>query len=185
MGISLIQPSLQRYGVLKMNFIESLTIYTSSQKVVAAGFIAVGLVLILLAGTLMMQSILSTQLWQGFKIGALSCGLLILAGGIGYLKFCDKTQVDLLAMYEKDQAVLVQAEKERMQKVVREYSVYQAVFAAIIVLCLLTILIGREFLMGVSFSVALLFLCVMLMEAHSKSSIIKHNNYIQSLSIEG
>ena len=167
-----------------MNFIESLTIYTSSQKAVAAGFIAVGLVLILLAGTLMMQSILSTQLWQGFRLGALGCGLLILAGGIGYLKFCDKTQADLLTMYEKDQAALVQVEKERMQKVVREYSVYQAVFAAIIVLSLLAILMGREFLMGVSFSVAFLFLCIMLMEAHSRGSIIKHNNYIQSLSTE-
>jgi len=166
-----------------MNFIESLAIYTSSQKLVAAGFIAVGLALILLAGTLMLQS-LSTQLWQGFKIGALSCGLLILAGGIGYLKFCDKTQADLLAMYEKDQAALVEVEKERIQKVVQEYAVYQAVFAVIIALSLLVILMGREFLMGISFSVAFLFLCIMLMEAHSKDSIIKHNKYMQSLSAE-
>jgi len=166
-----------------MNFIESLAIYTSSQKLVAAGFIAVGLALILLAGTLMLQS-LSTQLWQGFKIGALSCGLLILAGGIGYLKFCDKTQADLLAMYEKDQAALVEVEKERIQKVVKEYAVYQAVFAVIIALSLLVILMGREFLMGISFSVAFLFLCIMLMEAHSKDSIIKHNKYMQSLSAE-
>ena len=167
-----------------MNFIESLALYTSSQKLVAVGFIAVGLVFILLAGTLMVQSLLSTQLWQGFKLGTLSCGLLILVGGIGYLKFCDKTQTDLLAMYEKDQAALIQVEKERMQKVAGGYPVYQAVFAVIVALSLLLIFIGREFLMGVSFSVAFLFLCVMLMEAHSKDSILKHNDYIQSLSAE-
>ena len=164
-----------------MNFIESLAIYTSSQKAVAAGFIAVGLVFIVLAGTLMLQS-LSAQLWQGFKIGALACGLLILAGGIGYLKFCDKTQANLLTLYEQDQAALIHVEKQRTQKVVREYAIYQAVFAVIIVLSLLAILMGRDFLMGLAFSIALLFLCVMLIEAHSRGSIIKHNEYMQSLS---
>ena len=164
-----------------MNFIESLAIYTASQKLVATGFIAVGLVFIVLAGTLMLQS-LSAPLWQGFKIGALACGLLILAGGIGYLKFCDKTQADLLTLYEQDQAALIHVEKARIQKVVGEYPVYQAVFALIIALSLLAILLGREFLMGLAFSVALLFLCVMLMEAHSRGSIIKHNEYMQSLS---
>ena len=164
-----------------MNFIESLAIYTASQKLVATGFIAVGLVFIVLAGTLMLQS-LSAPLWQGFKIGALACGLLILAGGIGYLKFCDKTQADLLTLYEQDQAALIHVEKERIQKVVREYALYQAVFAVIIVLSLLAILMGRDFLRGLAFSIALLFLCVMLMEAHSRGSIIKHNEYMQSLS---
>ncbi len=87
-------------------------------------------------------------------------------------------------MYEKDQSALIQVEKERMQKVVRGYPVYQAVFSVIVVLSLLAILMEREFLMGVSFSVAFLFLCIMLMEAHSKDSILKHNEYIQSLSAE-
>ena len=164
-----------------MSIIESLSLYTSSQKSVAIGFIVAGGFLLLASTYLMFQSALSGPLWQGFKISALIFGLLIAAGGFGYLKFCDKTQTTLVAMYESNQDDMMTFEQQRMQKVVKDFPIYQISFAVIVVIALLIIIFASDFWIGVAFPVAILFISILLIEAHSRTSIVKHFEYIESV----
>ena len=163
-----------------MSFLESLAVYTASQKIVAYGFIISGSVLLLAA---LLMTILSSDepLWQGVRLGSVVFGLAMLAGGIGYVNFCGKVQEKVEIEYQQDTATTLVEEGKRMDKVVSDYPVYQKVFGLIVVISLIAIIFAKEFWSGFAFPVAFLFVAVLLIEAHSKKSIDAHSQLVNGL----
>ena len=164
-----------------MSFIDSLIMYTLSQKVVAYGFIFCGFTLLASAFLVTLFSSGSNPLWQGFKFGALLFGLFILVGGIGYLNFSSKIHNQVESEYQSNPQTTLVSEGERMNKVVSDYTIYQAVFSFIVILSLATIVFSKPFWSGFAFPVAFLFIGVLLIEAHSKFSIDDHAKAINSI----
>ncbi len=164
-----------------MSFLESLTLYTASQKMVAYGFISIGIVLLLASLGIFILSPTNAALWQGFKIGALVFGLMILLGGIGYLNFSGKVHNQIESEYQSNPATTLVAENERMNKVVSDYTIYQIAFSSIVFISLITILFAKPFWTGFAFPAAFLFVSVLLVEAHSKYSIDNHMKAVISI----
>lgn len=163
-----------------MSFLESLAMYTASQKTVAYGFIACGVVLLASALLVLLLNSAASPLWQGFKIGALIFGLLILAGGVGYLKFSGDTETKVASQYQVNAEQTLAEESTRMNKVVSDFPTYQMVFAVIVLIALALIVFAKPFWSGVAFPVALLFILVLLIEAYSKTSIDEHTQFVNS-----
>lgn len=161
-----------------MTFLESIAIYTTSQKAVAFGFLACGLTLVILAGLLHLVFAVETPLWQGVKSGAIVFGLFFCAGGFGYLQFCISTHQKLETEFSEDPVALIEAEQQRMSKVVSDYSIYQLVFAAVVLISLAAIIWAKEFWGGFAFPAAFVFLAVLLIEAQSKYSIDAHFGFV-------
>ena len=160
-----------------MELLQDLQAYITAQKAVANEFILLGIGLILIAG--ICQFIDESQLSNGLKIGALICGILILAGGFGY-RYTETTLLKKQTeLFHKDQTEFRQVETERMAKVKKDYPNYQLVFGGFIILSLLVIwFIKNPFWHGIAFSVIILHVVVMIIEAYSQRSI---NLYYQNL----
>ena len=151
-----------------MDGLQQFEIYIEAQKNVAIQFILIGVVLIVTALLLHLWG--KGELSAGLRIGALVCGCLILVGGIVYRN----TEANLLKSTtdQKSPAEFKQQETERMEKVVRDYPVYQFVFGGFIILSLLIVcFVKAPFWHGVAFSVISLFVLVMIAEAYSHQSI--------------
>ena len=167
-----------------MSFVESLTFYTESQKLVAYGFVVSGLLLLVAAAVVLVLSSGASSLWQGFKWGSIVFGLLILAGGIGYLNFCDKTHNGVVSAYQADPDSTLLEEDKRMQKVLGDFPRYQIWFSAIVLLSLAAIVFAKPFWAGVAFPIAFLHVGILLIEAHSKTSIDSHAQAVVALTAE-
>ncbi len=165
-----------------MPFIDSLALYTVSQKAVAYGFMASGIFLLATAAFVYFLVPIHNSLWQGFKYGSLLFGVATLLGGIAYLNFSNKIYMQIESEYQSNAEQTLLAEAKRMSKVVSDYTVYKIVFASIVLISLLVILFLKPFWSGFAFPAALLFLVVMLIEAHSKYSIDAHWQNIKELS---
>ncbi|MBL4782743.1 MAG: hypothetical protein JKX92_10925 [Porticoccaceae bacterium] len=164
-----------------MNFIESLIFYSQAQKVVAYGFVTCG-------GLLLTGSALSfiffsdaSPLWHGFKISLLIFGLFGLVGGVGYLQFNSEIKNQIESNYNQSPDAELLVENQRIKKVVNDFKRYQYVFVGIVIIALLAILLASPFWVGFSFPIAFLFLVVLLIEAHSKSSIDQHAQIVSTL----
>lgn len=157
-----------------MGVIESLDAYIASQKAVAIQFLILGVCFLVIAGFLW-QLDSGSKLLQGLKTGCLVWSLLILAGGGAYYNFCNKLHAQQLQAYEADPAQFLAAEHQRVAKVVKDFPIYQMVFAAFIVVALAVILfVHKAFFSGLAFATLLLFSVLMLIEAYSKTSIEAH-----------
>ena len=148
-----------------------------AQKGVGNEFIAIGIVLLVVA--IICHFYGESSLTNGLKIGGIVCGLLILAGGIAY----KNTEIKLLTtqteLFETNPSEFKTIETERMSKVVKDYPIYQVVFAAFIVLGILVVLLVKNpFWHGIAFAVMLLFVGVMISEAFSHRSIKTYNQYL-------
>lgn len=153
-----------------MEALQQLEIYITAQKNVAIQFIIIGVVLIVLAVLLYLFG--KETLSNGLKIGALICGCFILIGGIAYLNTENKLLKTQTELYQKSPTEFQQIETERMQKVTKDYLVYQIAFGSLIVLSLLVVwFVKNQYWHGIAFSVMLLFVAVMIVEAYSHSSI--------------
>lgn len=164
-----------------MSFLESLALYTASQKIVAYGFISCGIVLLLSSLAVFILSPLAPTLWQGVRMGALVFGLMILLGGIGYLNFSGKIHNQIESEYKSSPATTLVAESERMNKVGSDFKIYQIVFSGIVIISLVAILFAKPFWAGFAFPAAFLFVSVLLIEAHSKYSIDNHTETVMSV----
>jgi len=157
-----------------MGIIESLDAYIASQKAVAIQFLILGACFLVIAG-LLWQFDAGSKLLQGLKTGCLVWSLLILAGGGAYYNFCNKLHAQQTQAHEADQAQFLATEHQRIAKVVKDFPLYQMVFAAFIVVALVVILfVNKAFFSGIAFATLLLFSVLMLIEAHSKTSIDAH-----------
>lgn len=158
--------------------ITALEAYTKAQKTVGNQFMIIGVVLLLLA--LLAHFVMTqTTFMNGFKIGSLICGLIILAGGLGYYKFSDTTHQKAIILKESSEAEFLITEENRMQKVAKDYPIYQAVFATFIIIGLVLIfLIKSSFWSGVGISIVILFIGVMVSEYFSKESIDEYLKFL-------
>jgi len=160
-----------------MEIIQEFQAYIAAQKAVGFQFIILGVSLIVIAGISQITS--ESALANGLKIGALVCGILIIAGGIGYRI----TETNLLReqsdLHKENHVEFQHVETERMAKVKKDYPVYQVVFSIITVLSLVVILfVGNSYWQGIAFAIVILMVGVMIIEAFSQLSI---NSYYESL----
>lgn len=164
-----------------MNILQSLETYTVAQKGVGTNFAILGVVLIIIALVFFIFAS-KTPLTVGIKWGALFAGLMIIAGGLSYYNFSNKTYSESEAIYQKDVTEFVQYEHERMEKVDKGFLTYQLTFALFVLVALVVIVfVKAPVLKGISFAVAILFIGMLLIEALSHSSIKK---YTEELRIE-
>ena len=164
-----------------MDFIESLGMYTQAQRMVAYSFVACSGLLLTGGFLTFLFPSAGSLLCQGFKIGCFIFGLLILAGGIGYLQFNEKNHSEIESRYQADSENEMKSENVRMQKVVADFKVFQYVFAGIVILALVVIVFARPFWIGFAFPAAFLHVAVLLIEAHSKASINQHAEIVSTL----
>lgn len=161
-----------------MNLLEAFETYTTAQKTVGLHFILIGVCLFLIA--IGSHFLLSNELGNGLKIGALITGLMILAGGIGYRSFSENLFQKNANIHQQDPVQFKKVEVVRMEKVAQDYSRYQMVFGGFIIAALLVIfLVGKPFWTGVSYTVIILFIGVLISEYWSKFSIYA---YLQAVS---
>lgn len=164
-----------------MGIIESLEVYISSQKVVALNFAALGFLFSLVAGALWYFD-LGSKLLQGLKAGLLIWGALIVIGGAVYYSFCLKTHSQLLNSYQANAETYKVAEHQRIEKVRKDYPVYQMAFALFIMISLSCIIFANKpFWSGVAFSTMFLFSLLMLFEAYSKISIDRYYEQMENI----
>lgn len=160
-----------------MDTFSQFEIYISAQKNVAIQFMLIGSVLLLAATCFHFFG--KGELSVGLRNGALICGIFILIGGIAYQNTENKLLVTSKSLFEENPQEFKKQEKQRMQKVIRDYPVYQFVFGGLIILSLLIVwFIDSSFWHGVAFSVILLAIGVMVVEAYSHQSIKTYTEYL-------
>lgn len=154
-----------------MEILKSLETYTVAQKMVGINFIITGIGLLIISA--MCQFILSnSELTNGLKIGTLVCGIFILIGGVGYKNFSAKTEAKQIEIYNQSKTEFIDQENIRMEKVVKDYPIYQVAFGTFIILSILLVwLTNKPFWHGIAFSIMILFTAVMVIEAFSHKSI--------------
>jgi hypothetical protein len=164
-----------------MEIVQALENYTLAQKTVATNFIylGIGLIIFLIATWIFAPS---GQLSNGLKYGSLVCGILIIIGGFSYNNFSQRILDNGIKAENENHVQFVQNETIRMEKVEKVYPIYQMVFGALIAIPLLLILfVNRPLLNGISFSVMILFLFLMIIEAYSHKSILEYAKYLKDL----
>ncbi|OUS04619.1 hypothetical protein A9Q90_07400, partial [Gammaproteobacteria bacterium 54_18_T64] len=100
---------------------------------------------------------------------------------VGYLQFNSEIKNQVESNYNQSPEAELLVENQRIKKVVNDFKRYQYVFVGIVIIALLAILLARPFWVGFSFPTAFLFLVVLLIEAHSKSSIDQHAQIVSTL----
>ena len=162
-----------------MDILQSLETYTSAQKWVGINVLILGAILIILA-VIFAFFVEKSPMASGMKWGALTAGLLIIVGGVGYLSFNNKIHNEGEALFQKNRTEFVQYEYERMEKVDKGFLTIELVFAAFIIASLIVILfIKAPVLKGVAFAVAILFIGQLIIEGFSHSSIVKYTNELR------
>lgn len=164
-----------------MDIVQALETYTLAQKTVATNFIYLGIGLIIGAIAVWIFAP-SGQLSNGLKYGLMVCGILIMIGGFSYSRFSQKTLDNGIIAEKSNHVKFLEDEKTRMDKVEKDFPIYQMVFGAFIVVPLLLVLfINKPLLNGVSFAVMILFLFQMIIEAYSYTSIAEYSKYLKVL----
>ena len=157
-----------------LNYFET---YITAQKAVGLHFILLGVGLLVIA--IIAHIMGSTTLATGLKTGALICGLMMIASGIGYRMTETKLLAKQTQLFEKDAANFQQIETERMAKVIKDYPMYQIVLIALIISALLIIWFTKNpYWHGISYAAIIMFVGFMMIEAFSQYSI---KAYFQAL----
>ncbi|MFK7948747.1 MAG: hypothetical protein AB8G11_14235 [Saprospiraceae bacterium] len=159
--------------------IEVLELYTKAQKTVGSQFIIIGVCLLIIAG-ITWFGLPTTEFHNGLKVSSLTCGLLISIGGLVYFNFSQTTHDKIVKIHQESETKFIQTEQIRMTKVLKDYPIYQIVFATFIVIALLLIfVVNQPFWIGVACPIIGLFVGVLIVEYISKTSI---DNYFLFLS---
>lgn len=153
-----------------MELLAQFDSYIHAQKNVGTHFILIGILLLIIATWSHFSA--TGPLSSGLKTGAIICGLLILAGGFAY-RYTETTLLNKQTeLFHKNQTEFRQVEAERMEKVKKDYPVYQIVFSGFILAALLLILLVKHpYWHGIAFAVLILMVGVMIIEAFSQRSI--------------
>ena len=164
-----------------MSLLDSLSLYTASQKAVAYGFMSCGVVLLIASLAVIVFSPTDAILWRGFKFGSILFGMFILAGGYGYLNFSSKIEEKVTHEYHENSEATLANEKARIKKVNSDYPMYQIAFSIVVIISLVAIVFAKPFWAGFAFPAAFLFVAILLIEAQSKVSIDVHTSVVESL----
>lgn len=164
-----------------MNIIESLELYTASQKILAYRFLAIGIVLALCFLIITLMNSLDGPLWSGLKVGSLVCAILIIAFSLVYINFSNKTHNDLLERHSADQGAMLVFEVERMEKIVREFPIYKVFFSAMVLIGLGLMVFASPYWQGVGFAIFAMHGTMIYFELHSKVAIDRHYELLSTL----
>ncbi len=158
--------------------LEQLVIYISAQKTIANYMLALGLIMVF--GAVLIHFTPTHSLLNGLKIGLLVFGLFSLIGGYSYKLTEDKLLKSQTVIYQANTDEFDQMEKERMQKVVKNFPVIQLVFVVLIVASLVVnLILDKPFVNGILFALVIFLVGNMIIESISKQSI---DTYFEQLS---
>ena len=163
-----------------MKTLNQFQIYIDAQKGVGVQFMLVGAGLMIVS--LLAHLLGGSVIVNGIKIGALAAGLFISISGYAYRN----TEIKLLnfqtQLFHKDHIAFHLTETKRMEKVLKDYPIYQIVFGAIIAVALTIIRsTSYSFWCGIAFSLILLSIGIMIVEALSHHSIKQYYTYLSNL----
>lgn len=154
-----------------MKLDQSLQHYFSSQKVIATYFILFGSLFLISAGIFYFLDFQQT-LYTGIYMGSLFAGTLLIGIGFLYKNFNVKTFTAATQIFKLDKAGFLKHETERMRRAHINFSTFQTICMIIIILAIGVIISFQlPFVSGVSLSISVLFVGIMIIEAISKSSI--------------
>jgi len=163
-----------------MKTLSQFQIYIDAQKWVGVQFMLLGAGLVIISGLALFLG--NSELANGLKVGAIISGLFISISGYAYRN----TEIKLLnsqtRFFNKDHVASRLTETKRMEKVLKDYPIYQIVFGAFIVIALIIILSANySFWCGIALSIILLSTGVIIVEAHSHHSIKHYYTYLSNL----
>mgnify|MGYP001045993488 CR=1 FL=1 len=161
-----------------MEVLKQFETYIAAQKATGIQFIIFG-VLLLLAAVLLHFSQLN-PITQGLRNGFFVISMLLIASGVGFTLNQNKLSKTKIEVYQADEVEFKNQEVERMHEV--HSNVPKIIFGLSVTLILLILalmfFIHPPFWKGVSFSVAIYLLGLLILESISFLSV---KNYLESL----
>jgi len=158
---------------MKQTILNQLEIYITAQKTIANYFMLLGVLLIILA--VLFYFVGTNSLFNGLKIGFLILGFISIVSGYAYRITEEKLLKKQIVLYHNYSSQFHRIERIRMEKVVKNFPVYQMVSIGIIIISLIVIFFDKNnFLHGILFSVIIYFLGNMIIEKVSKPYIDKY-----------
>lgn len=150
--------------------IEQFELYINAQKAIANYMLGLGVIMIIFFILLHFGN--PNSLCHGLKIGCVIFGLFSAVSGYIYKLTEEKLLEEQTNLFNKSASEFNNIEKERMQKVVKNFPRIQMVFITIIIISLLFIfLVKNNFVIGLLASLVILLLGNIVIEHVSKISI--------------
>jgi hypothetical protein len=161
-----------------MEILKHFEIYIAAQKTTGMQFIVFGVLLLIVAILLHFSQL--NPIIQGLRNGFFVISILLMASGIGFTLNQNKLLKTKAEIYQTDKLEFKQQEVERMQEVNKSVPrIIQGLSIALIALFLaLIFFINPLFWRGVTFSVAIYLLGLLIIESLSYLSV---KNYLASL----
>jgi hypothetical protein len=158
--------------------LEQLELYISAQKTIANYMMVFGVIMILLA--IVFHFAEANALFDGLKVGFLVLGLFSAVSGYGYRITEEKLMQQQTTLYRENPSQFQRIEKERMEKVVKNFPKILFVFLVLIITSLVVVVLNKNsFVNGLLFSLIVLLIGNIIIETVSKNSI---DTYYQKLS---
>lgn len=161
-----------------MDIIKNFEVYIAAQKATGIQFTVFG-ALFLISAILLHFSQLN-PITQGLRNGFYVISILLMASGIGFIFNQTKLLETKMDTYQSDQKAFEQQEVDRMQQVnksVRNIILSLSIVLILVILALI-FLISQPLWKGVTFSVLIYLLGLLILESISYISV---KNYLQSL----
>ena len=150
--------------------LEQLELYITAQKTIASYMLGLGVIMILLA--ILFHFAGANALFYGLKMGFLVLGLFSAISGYSYRITEEKLMQKQTKLYRENPSQFHQIEKERMEKVVKNFPKIRFVFFVLIITLLAVVLLNKNnFLNGLLFSLIIFLIGNTIIETVSKNSI--------------
>jgi hypothetical protein len=161
-----------------MEIIKHFEIYIAAQKATGIQFTVFGGLLLISAILLHFSQL--NPITQGLRNGFFVISILLLGSGIGFIMSQNKLLETKMETYQSDQKAFKQQEVERMQQVNKSVPTIILSLSIILILVILALIffIGQPLWKGVTFSVLIYFLGLLILESLSYLSV---KNYLESL----
>lgn len=162
--------------------LEYLEKYTVAQKGIGTYFIVFGVVFFF--STMVIRIIFGRSLiFTGLNWGSFISALVLTASGIIYRAYCDYIHKKAAAKLFENESEFVKAEIGRVQKVQKDFQIYQIVFSSLALISLIIgIILHSRMGKGVFLAMAILFAGMLAIEYFSRNSI---GAYLNKLRLEG
>jgi hypothetical protein len=161
-----------------MEIIKHFEIYIAAQKATGIQFTVFGGLLLISAILLHFSQL--NPITQGLRNGFFVISILLLGSGIGFIMSQNKLLETKMETYQSDQKAFEQQEVERMQQVNKSVPTIILSLSIILILAILALMffISQPLWKGVTFSVLIYLLGLLILESISYLSV---KNYYESL----
>ena len=161
-----------------METIRHFEVYISAQKATGIQFTIFGALLLISAILLHFSQL--NPITQGLRNGFFAISILLMASGIGFIMNQNKLLETKMETYQSDQKAFEQQEIDRMQQVNKSVPTIILSLSIVLILVILALmfLISQPLWKGVTFSVLIYLLGLLILESISYISVKK---YLESL----